>query len=162
MIDRGGAAKPFGEKFVALVKTALAEHRDFRLVHHDRTLMAERLRPTVEAMADLLVEGAEGEHDRVANFSAHLIMKAESMWTFLDVDCDATNNIAERSLRKPVMWRRSSLGSQSEVGCRFVERILTTVESLRAQGRSVLDFLVDTMSAASQGRAPPSLLPPAT
>lgn len=162
LVDRGSASKPFGERFVALVKTALAEHREFRQVHHDRALMAERLRPTVEAMADLLVEGADGEDDRVANFSAHLIMKAESMWTFLDVDCDATNNIAERSLRKPVMWRRSSLGSQSEVGCRFVERILTTVESLRAQGRGILDFLVETMSAAAQGRAPPSLLPPAS
>lgn len=162
LIDRGGAAKPFGERFVALVKTALAEHREYRLVHHDRALMAQRLRPSVEAMADLLVEGADGEAGRVANFSAHLIMKAESMWTFLDVDCDATNNLGERTLRKPVMWRRNSLGSQSEVGCRFVERILTTVESLRAQGRDVLAFLVETMSAAAQGRAPPSLLPPTT
>jgi len=163
LIDRGGAAKPFGEKFVGLVKTAMTEHRAFVHVHHDRTLMQETLRPAVQAMADLLVEGAEGEDDRVANFSAHLIMKAESMWTFLDVEgCPTTNNLSERGLRKPVMWRRNSLGSQSERGCRFVERILTTVESLRAQGRDVLAFLVETMGAAAQGRPPPSLLPPAT
>jgi hypothetical protein len=55
---------------------------------------------------------------------------------------------------------KTCLGSQSEKGFRFVERILTTVESLRAQGRDVLGFLVETMNAAAQGRAPPSLLPP--
>jgi transposase len=65
-------------------------------------------------------------------------------------------------LRKAVMWRRHSLGSQSEAGCRFVERILTAVESLRAQGRDVLALLVETMSAAAQGRAPPSLVPAVT
>ena len=57
------------------------------------------------------------------------------------------------------MWRRNCLGSQSDGGCLFVERVLTVVESLRAQGRDVHAFLVEAMSAVSQGRAPPSLLP---
>jgi transposase len=61
-----------------------------------------------------------------------------------------------------VLWRKICLGSQSKTGFRFVERILTAVESLRAQGRDILGFLVETMSAAAQGRAPPSLLPGAT
>jgi len=33
------------------------------------------------------------------------------------------------------------------------------VESLRAQGRDILEFLVETMSAAAHGSSPPSLLP---
>ena len=160
LIALGGAAKAFGERFRALIAIAFKEYREFKKVHHDRVLMRKRLLPTWEAMVALLVEGAEGEHDRVANFCAHLIQKAESMWTFTEVEgCPPDNNLAERSLRKPVQWRKVSLGSQSEGGCRFVERILTTVESLRAQGRDVLAFLLETMSAAAQGRAPPSLLP---
>jgi transposase len=66
--------------------------------------------------------------------------------------------MSERDLRKPVIWRRICLGSQSEKGLRFVERILTTVESLRAQGRNILGFLVEAMNAATHERAPPSLL----
>lgn len=160
LIDRGGLAKAFGEKLMALLDTAFKEWRAFQDVHHDRPLMRQRLLPTFEALVDLLVEGADGKDDRVGHFCAHLIMRAEALWTFTEVDgCPPTNNLAERSLRKPVMMRRNSLGSQSESGCRFVERILTTVESLRAQGRDVLAFLVETMSAATQGRAPPSLLP---
>jgi transposase len=162
LIDRGGLAKPFGERLLALIQTAFAEWRTFQQGHHDRDLMRDRLRPTWEALVDLLVEGADSEHDRVANFSAHLILRGEALWTFTEVPgCPPDNNLAERSLRKPVIWRRHSLGSQSEAGCRFVERILTTVESLRAQGRDVLAFLVDAMSAATQGRGPPSLLPAA-
>lgn len=160
LIALGGAAAPFGERLKALLRTACAEWRAFKREHHDRERMRERLLPTVEAFVDLLVEGADSDHARVANFSAHLIQSAESVFTFLDHDCDPSNNLAERSMRKPVMWRRNSLGSQSQTGCRFVERVLTAVESLRSQGRNVFEFLVETMGAAARGRAPPSLLPP--
>ncbi len=47
---------------------------------------------------------------------------------------EPTNNNAERPLRRAVMWRRKSFGTQSEKGSRFVERILTVVTSLRQQG----------------------------
>ncbi len=154
LIARGNAAKAFGERFRALIAVAFKEYREFQEDHHDRALMRQRLRPTWAAMVALLVEGAEGAHDRVAHFCAHLIQKAESMWTFTEVPgCPPDNNLAERSLRKPVQWRKGSLGSQSEAGCRFVERILTTVETLRAQGRDVLEFLVETTRATTQNGA---------
>jgi transposase len=159
LIAVDGDAKPFGEALLAHFKTLSKEHRLFRKEHHDRDLMRQRLAPTIEALVELLVAGAEGEHVRVANFCGHLLLKAESIWTFVDQDCPASNNLGEQAMRRPVTWRKICLGSQSTKGFRFVERILTTVESLRAQGRNILDFLVETMNAAAQGRAPPSLLP---
>lgn len=160
LVQRGRAAKAFGVQFCASLDVLFKEWREFEDVHHDRALMRERVQPTREAITDLLVAGADGEDDRVAEFSAFLLMKGESMFTFTEVEgCPPTNNLAEQSMRKPVLWRRNCLGSQSERGCRFVERILTTVESLRAQRRDILAFLAETMSAAAQGRAPPSLLP---
>jgi len=54
---------------------------------------------------------------------------------------EPTNNNAERPLRRAVIWRSKSFGTQSETGSRFVERILTTVTTLRQQGRQVLDFI---------------------
>lgn len=159
LIALGGEAAPFGEKLKALLKTACREWRLFKREHQNRDLMRKRLLPTVEAFIGLLVEGAEGEHDRVASFCAHLIQKGESVFTFMDHDCAPSNNAAERDLRKAVLWRKVCLGSQSEKGFRFVERILTAVESLRAQGRHILDFLVETMTSAGPSRPPPSLLP---
>ena len=57
-----------------------------------------------------------------------------------------------------MLWRRASFGSDSEVGSRFAERLLTVVASCRQQGRALLAFLVAMGQAALQGSAPPSLL----
>jgi transposase len=71
---------------------------------------------------------------------------------------EPTNNCAERPLRKAVLWRRS-FGTQSEAGSEFVERILTTVTTLRQQHRDVLDFLTTACTAAIRKDPAPSLLP---
>jgi hypothetical protein len=72
---------------------------------------------------------------------------------------EPTNNLAERTIRKAVLWRKGSYGSMSAAGSRFAERILTVCESLRAQGRNVLDFLEDSIRAQLSGQPHPSLLP---
>ena len=58
-----------------------------------------------------------------------------------------------------MLWRKGSYGSASADGSRFVERMLTVCESLRAQGRSILDFLEESIRAELCGQAQPSLLP---
>ena len=72
---------------------------------------------------------------------------------------EPTNNSAERALRRPVLWRRRSFGTQSADGSRFVERVLTTVTTLRQQGREVLAYLTSACVAATMGVPAPSLLP---
>ena len=79
------------------------------------------------------------------------------LFTFTEVEgVTPTNNDAERDLRAAVIWRRLSQCTKSERGRRFVERALTIVTSLRAQGRSVFAFLRDLLVP---GRPTPSLLP---
>jgi transposase len=88
-------------------------------------------------------------------------LKIESaLWTFVDREgVEPTNNAAERALRRGVLWRRRSFGSQSQAGSRFVERILTAVTTLRQQHRDVLDYLTQACQAAILGVVAPSLLP---
>ena len=57
-----------------------------------------------------------------------------------------------------VLWRKNALGCQSEAGCRFVERLLTVVQTRRLQGRSVLGYLVEALGAHRNGLPVPSLL----
>jgi hypothetical protein len=102
------------------------------------------------------------------------------LFTFTEVEgVPPTNNDAERDLRAAVIWRRLSQCTKSERGRRlgryaprhgrerlelsleshslvFVERALTIVTSLRAQGRNVFAFLRDLLSP---GSPTPSLLP---
>ena len=44
-------------------------------------------------------------------------------------------------------------------GAEFVSHLLTVVSSLNLQERNILDFLVESVSAARSGEIPPSLLP---
>src|SRR5262245_7435350 len=70
-----------------------------------------------------------------------------------------TNNAAERALRHAVCWRKTSYGTDSAGGSRFVERVLTVVATCRQQGRSVLAFLTACCRASVQGGATPTLVP---
>jgi transposase len=57
-----------------------------------------------------------------------------------------------------VLWRKSSGGTASEWGSRFVERVLSVVATCRQQGRNVLEYLTECFRANSLGLALPSLL----
>ena len=50
-------------------------------------------------------------------------------------------------------------GTDSRQGSRFVERVLTVVQTCRRQGMKVLDYLTACIEACRHNRAPPSLLP---
>ena len=41
------------------------------------------------------------------------------------------NNLAERCLRRSVIWSKMCFGTDSEAGSRFVSRILSVVTTLR-------------------------------
>ena len=89
------------------------------------------------------------------------LLKLEvALWLFVrEEGVEPTNNAAERAIRPAVIWRRTSFGSDSAAGSEFVSRLLTVVSSLNLQERNILDFLVESVSAARSGELPPSLLP---
>jgi hypothetical protein len=86
-----------------------------------------------------------------------LLKVEEAFWLFVRVEgIEPTNNAAERALRPAVIWRRTSLSTQSAEGSQFVARMLTIVLTLRAQQRNVLTYL--TPPVRRHGKA--CLLPP--
>lgn len=112
---------------------------------------------------ELLLAGAQLEQPQTRRMCQNLLKLEVALWTFVNVDgLEPTNNLAERGLRRAVLWRRRSFGTQSEAGSEFVARILTVVTTLRQQHRDVLDYLMAACEAAVRGDPPPSLLPPHT
>ena len=73
-------------------------------------------------------------------------------------EVEPTNNRAERALRKGVLWRKGSFGSDSANGARFAERMLTVSETLRLHGHNVVDFIEAAIRSHLTGTRPPSLL----
>jgi transposase len=84
------------------------------------------------------------------------------LWTFLEVEeVEPTNNAAERSLRHAVIWRKLSFGTQSASGSRFVETLLSVIETCRQQERNVFEHVTQSVQAHFHEHQAPSLLPEA-
>jgi transposase len=72
---------------------------------------------------------------------------------------EPTNNVAERTIRPYVLWRKSSFSTQSERGNLFVERMMTVSATCKQQERNMIDYVTDAVRAHLRGEAVPSLLP---
>jgi transposase len=68
------------------------------------------------------------------------------------------NIAAERASRHGVIWRKLSLGTASEAGSRFVERLFSVVETCRCRGQSVASYLTACFEAKRGGQPIPSPL----
>jgi len=99
----------------------------------------------VPVMADLhaaLIAGLTCPVKPAARFCRNLLAVDPALWTFAGVDgVEPTNNLAERTLQIAVLWRKISFGNGSQSGCRFVEHVLTTAQTMRRQERDVLGYL---------------------
>ena len=73
-------------------------------------------------------------------------------------DVEPTNNASERSLRHAVIWRKLSFGTQSSAGSRFVETLLSVIETCRQQKRNVFAFVTEAVQAHFNGTPIPKLL----
>ena len=81
-----------------------------------------------------------------------------ALWTFAATPgVEPTNNHAERSLRGAVIYRKLSLGSQSEPGEQRVARLLSASITCRLQHRSLHAYLIDLLNANARGDPLPLL-----
>jgi transposase len=116
--------------------------------------------PLMTRVSTLLQEGVAGADAKARGTCRNLLNREAALWTVVwEPGVEPTNNCAERPLRRAVLWRRRSFGTQSAAGSQFVERILTAVTTLRQQRRDVLEYLAAACAAAICHDPAPSLLP---
>lgn len=128
--------------------------RDGTLSRPDFSQQMEPIRKRVERV--LLRAYIEPETDAIAK---ELVERIDNLWTFVDVEgVEPTNNAAEQALRHAVIWRKLSFGTQSATGSRFVERMLTVIETCRRQTRDAFNWLTAAIEAKFQRTSTPSLL----
>ena len=145
--------KRLGHDLLRETKTLFAQYgkcRDGTITH---TELNETLSPVRNRVNGLLLRGLG---TAAQGMCRQLYAHKEHLWTFLEnADVEPTNNAAERSLRHGVMWRKLTHGTRSERGDRFVEVLLSVIETCRQQDKSVLSDVSEPLKT----RSPASLLP---
>ena len=143
-----------------IVKAVFKEWHRFREGELTRNGLRRRLAPIRLRLKRLLQRHVKNPNPAASKIAKDLREYGAALWTFARVEgVEPTNNAAERAVRKAVLWRKTSFGSASRWGSRFAERMLTVCESLRAQGRSILQFLEAALRGRLRGHRYPSLLP---
>jgi len=161
MIDRGGAAKATGELLLEHRSVLFAWWHRLREGRWARSTFQWYVGPLRQSFRAELERGSRSRCPKTAATCLELLARERALWTFTRVEgLDPTNNSAERRLRHAVLWRKSSYGTQSHYGSRFVEAILTVVSSCQQQGRNVLAYLTAGCRAFATRTQVPSLAPP--
>lgn len=161
MIDRQDQGSPIGEELLCYADILAAQWPRVRDGTQSRDWFQQEILPWLREEVHRLLEAGSGcGCSRTAKVCGKLLSNRSSLWTFALVPgVEPTNNAAERAVRHAVCWRKTSYGTDSEGGSRFVERILTVVASCRSQGRDVLEFLTRAITAHQSQSEKPSLLP---
>ncbi len=159
-VERDGEPARIGQALLDVSAQIFGQWYRVRDGTLSRAAFQTTVAPLQTQVGTLLREGATLEHGKTQRACANILKLETALWTFVTTQgVEPTNNAAERALRRAVVWRRRSFGTQSAEGSRFAERLLTVVTTLRQQDRDVLDYLTAACTAVQGGEPPPSLLP---
>jgi transposase len=161
MIDSGDPrAKHLGHRLRHATCELFEHWADYRQGRISRAALLRRMGPIRRNVERLLLRGTKCGHAATRGTCRELYEHRLWLWTFLHREgIEPTNNAGERSLRHAVIWRKLSFGVQSAGGSRFVETMLTVVETCRQQRRNAFEFLTCAIDAHLAYQPAPSLLP---
>lgn len=155
-----GNNQTLGQAFIDLIDEAFARHKKWRETQdhsaYQTWAIGFKLRVALSLQQWLSQAGYEA-----GKLLRSLRDKAEQWWYFLDhPEVPPDNNLAERSLRLAVTKRKVSGGSRSMKRFEETADLLSVVQTLRRQGRSVIQFFQSALVRESQlENSSPSLLP---
>ncbi len=159
LLERGGKAAALGTACLRVEKRVFELWHLFRGGGCTRRDLDERMYAPMIELLEILQRGRRCRDRRTARFCDRLLRVYPALWLFvMRANVEPTNNHAERVLRRAVLWRRRAFGCSSAVGCRFVERILTVVQTLRLQKRSAFHFMKEAIVAHRAGQTAPRLI----
>jgi transposase len=126
----------------------------------DRQELKRRVRALRRKLKPILrtYAGKQTRYRYTRGIARNLLKIWPALWTFADhKDVEPTNNHAERALRGSVIYRKLSLGTQSDNGEQRIERLLSVHTTCRLQHRPLHGYLVDALTAHTRGNPVPLL-----
>ena len=153
------AEREFGERGLELCERVFWASEVFKHTGDRRELELTVRRLQREYKPIIRGYAAKRARNRHCRGMARNLLKAwPALWTFSKhAGVEPTNNHAERALRSAVIYRKLSLGSQSEGGELRTARLLSAHTTCRLQGRSLFVYLTEALSASARGDPVPLL-----
>ena len=153
------AEKEFGEHGLALAREVFRAWRAFQDTH-DRCELKRAITRLQREYKPVIARYAEkrARNKRCRGMARNLLKAWPALWNFASHDgVTPTNNHAERGLRSAVIYRKLSLGTQSEQGERRIERLLSAHTTCRLQHRSLFAYLTDALTTHAHSEPAPLL-----
>jgi len=126
---------------------------DRRELRRQITVLRRELKPALRRFA-----GKSPRNKYCRGMARNLQKLWPALWTFAAAPgVQPTNNHAERSLRAAVIYRKLSLGSQSQQGEKRIARLLSASITCRLQHRSLHAYLIELLNASARGNPAPLL-----
>jgi transposase len=154
-----GAEREFGEAGLELCERVfwafeVFQHtRDRRELQRTVRSLRRQYKPIIRSFA-----AKRTRNKRCRGMARNLLKTWPALWTFASCKgVEPTNNHAERALRSAVIYRKLSLGSQSEDGELRIARLLSVHTTCRPQRRSLFAYLTDAIAAHARGDPVPLL-----
>ena len=159
LIDSGdGQAKRLGYDLRRATCKLFEHWGNYRDGPITRAAFQRRMAPVRREVERLLQRGALSGNPQMRGMCQELYDHREWLWTFVRHEgVEPTNNASERSLRHAVIWRKLSFGTQSAGGSRFVETMLSVIETCRQQQRNAFAFVTAAVEAHLAHQPAPSL-----
>lgn len=160
LVDRNGGAEKIGKWALEEIEVMFDLWRLYLDGEIDLARLQKEVSGVQEKFEELIKLGQVSQDSKAASLCKNLEDLWPSLWNFLQQPdiLQPTNNRAEQGVRQPVIGRQLSLGSQSDRGLRFTERMLTMVTTLRRQGRQILAFLQEALLSHRGITSPPTLV----
>jgi len=158
--ERKGIDGEIGMDIEKELRGICKSHRQYREGTRSLKSRDHQLRHSRKRLENHLIDGLASGSDDLANFCENILDRFDKLWTFARFsNVEPTNNLAERDLRKIVLWRKKSYGTRSNRGLLFVERISTICGTLRRTGQNVFEFLKRVTLSFYNGTEVPFICP---
>ena len=161
MIDTGNPrSKWLGERLRAATCELFEHWGDYRAGKISRAALMRRMGPVRRKVERLLLRGMQSNNSDVRGTCRELYEHRQWLWTFLqsrggraDEQCGRAVVASCGDLAEAVVWDAERAGS------RFVETMLTVIETCRQQRGNVFAFITASVEAHLAHQPAPSLLP---
>lgn len=143
-----------GKELLACESSLFKSWHEFKAEKITRDELLRKTEPIRQRVGELLEQGSYTDPGlNAARFCKNLLESFNALWTFLEIEgVEPTNNHAERSLRRLVIWRKKYFCTRSDYGSEFVARSASLIMTCQLNGKSSFECMTTLMKNYFAGK----------